>query len=124
MGKRIALPTDPPTRKRVKKGHHSAHLAFVRSLPCALCFRAGQSEPHHLLRVPNGKKGMGIKNGDEWSIPLCAVHHRALHLDGDEPLYLLAKSEYRLIDGPALAAVLWTVTGNSDAAIKFMVGGK
>ena len=120
MGKRIPTLNDPPKRKRVKNGRHNDHLAFIRSLPCAVCHRTAFTVSHHLLRVPGGKKGLGIKNDDRWAINLCDRHHLNLHLDGNEVRYLAQHS----IDGPALAALLWSVSGDREAAVAYMIGGK
>lgn len=59
-----------------------AWLAYVRQLPCLCC--QAPAEPHHLLRVPDGERGAGQKNGDRWAVPLCRLHHEELHRLGDE----------------------------------------
>ena len=57
------------------------HLKWVATLPCLICQRQ-PSDAHHLKRVqPNA---MGRKPGDQWVVPLCRIHHRALHDAGDE----------------------------------------
>jgi DNA recombination protein Rad52 len=57
------------------------HLKWVATLPCLVCQRQ-PSDAHHLKRVqPNA---MGRKPGDQWVVPLCRIHHRALHDAGDE----------------------------------------
>lgn len=30
---------------------------------------------------------MGLKSGDEFAVPLCAIHHRSLHAAGDEAVW-------------------------------------
>lgn len=59
------------------------YLMWVATLPCCVCKRHGPSECHHLLRG-TGQKGMGVKSGDNYCLPLCAECHRALHANGDE----------------------------------------
>jgi hypothetical protein len=86
------------------------HLAFVRQLPCCVCGR--DAEPHHLLRVPGGKRGMGKRNDDCWAIPLCRPCHSGLHLNGDEIGYLKEKK----IDGVEIAKQLFANTGDFDKA--------
>lgn len=43
------------------------HLAFVASLPCACCGIMGSSQAAHITRG-----GMGLKAGDDQTIPLCS----------------------------------------------------
>jgi hypothetical protein len=61
------------------------HLKSIRQLPCVIPFcGAIYCEAHHLLITPDRERGMGMKSGDNWAIPLCAKHHRQLHANGDE----------------------------------------
>ena len=46
---------------------------------------------------------MGRKVSDEWTVPLCATHHRALHSVGDEEKWW----KERQVDPIALAEQLW-----------------
>jgi hypothetical protein len=46
---------------------------------------------------------MGNKVSDEWSVPLCFTHHRALHTVGDEEAWWAEKG----IDAKAEALRLW-----------------
>ncbi len=46
---------------------------------------------------------MGRKVSDEWTVPLCATHHRSLHTVGDEERWWKA----RRIDPIAKAERLW-----------------
>jgi hypothetical protein len=57
------------------------HLAFVASLPCLVCGRA-PSHAHHLRFAQ--LRALGRKVSDEWVVPLCNLHHRALHDEGNE----------------------------------------
>jgi hypothetical protein len=71
-----ALPISAPRRVRDKE-----HLRYVASQPCLVC---GRSPGHaHHLRFAQ-PRAMGSKVSDEWVVPLCATHHRALHTVGDE----------------------------------------
>jgi len=69
-----------------------AYLMHVASIGCLICRAPAQA--HHLLRAPG--KGMGMKAGDNWCIPLCPKHHRELHASGDETGWL----DVYGIDGP------------------------
>jgi hypothetical protein len=68
-------PVKPP-RKRDK-----AHLRFVASQPCLVCGRA-PSDAHHLRFAQ--PRALGRKVSDEFTVPLCRVHHRENHRRGDE----------------------------------------
>jgi hypothetical protein len=65
-----------PIRKRSK-----AHLAFVASQPCVVCQKT-PCDAHHLkIAQP---KALGRKVSDEFTVPLCRVHHNELHRHGNE----------------------------------------
>ncbi len=66
------------TPKRVRD---KEHLRYVASKPCLICGRA-PSHAHHLRFAQ--PRALGRKVSDEWAVPLCATHHRALHGVGDE----------------------------------------
>jgi hypothetical protein len=84
-----------PKRIRAPK-----HLKWVATLPCLICQRQ-PSDAHHLKRVqPNA---MGRKPGDQWVVPLCRIHHRALHDAGDETRWW----ENKNIDALNTALELW-----------------
>ena len=89
------------------------HVDFVRTLPCVVTMREGDGvQPHHLLRVPTNERGASMKSGDDWTIPLWWEVHNALHNDGvDERTFLAEHGIY----GPALAALLFRLTGDEDA---------
>ena len=76
------------------------HLKWVATLPCLICQRQ-PSDAHHLKRVqPNA---MGRKPGDQWVVPLCRIHHRALHDAGDETKWW----ENNKINATEIASELW-----------------
>jgi hypothetical protein len=60
------------------------HLAFVAALPCLVCARA-PSQAHHLRFAQ--PRALGRKVSDEWAVPLCNLHHRALHDSGNEEIW-------------------------------------
>ena len=71
-----ALPIGTARRIRDKE-----HLCYVAQQPCLIC---GRSPGHaHHLRFAQ-PRALGRKVSDEWVVPLCATHHRALHGVGDE----------------------------------------
>lgn len=56
------------------------YLKTLRGTPCLVCSRG--SEAHHLQHV--GERGVGMKSGDNWAVPLCHDCHMSLHKFGDE----------------------------------------
>jgi hypothetical protein len=67
-----------PTPKRIRD---EPHLKFIASLPCLICGRT-PSQAHHLRFAQ--PRAMGKKASDEYVVPLCVLHHRALHDVGSE----------------------------------------
>lgn len=61
-------------------------MADVRSHGCCIC-KNPVADAHH-LRIIGHKRAAGMKNGDDFTIPLCRKHHEELHLFGDEALFL------------------------------------
>jgi hypothetical protein len=70
------LPTFRPRRIRDK-----AHLRRVAQQPCLVCGRL-PAHAHHLKFLE--PRGIGLKPSDAFAVPLCRLHHRALHDQGDE----------------------------------------
>ena len=70
----LAVPV--PRRYRNK-----AHLRYVAQQPCLLCSRK-PSDPHHLRYMQ--PRALGRKVSDEFSVPLCRIHHRLVHRVGNE----------------------------------------
>jgi hypothetical protein len=57
------------------------HLRYVAQQPCLVCGRK-PSDPHHLgFTQP---RALGRKVSDEFAVPLCRGHHRAVHRSRDE----------------------------------------
>jgi ERF superfamily len=57
------------------------HVKSVAQHPCLICGRR-PADAHHLRFVQS--KALGRKVSDEFTVPLCRGHHRALHRGGDE----------------------------------------
>jgi hypothetical protein len=59
------------------------YLAYVRTLPCVVCNKAGPSDAAHLRSASlwYGKRqtGLGEKPDDKWTLPLCRYHHTEQH---------------------------------------------
>ena len=90
-----ALPISAPRRVRDKD-----HLRFVASQPCLVC-RCSPGHAHHIRFAQ--PRAMGRKVSDEWTVPLCATHHRSLHSVGDEGKWWKARG----IDPIPLAERFW-----------------
>jgi hypothetical protein len=86
-----------------KRLRDTPHRQFVASQPCIVCGRA-PSHPHHLRFAQ--PRAMASKVSDEWLVPLCFLHHRALHDAGDEEKWW----EERQINAKAEAERLWRLT--------------
>lgn len=86
-----------PAPKRIRAPEH---LKWVASLGCTVCQRM-PADAHHLKRVqPNA---LSRKPGDQWVVPLCRLHHRALHEAGNETNWW----DKQKIDPVELAEKLW-----------------
>ena len=60
---------------------NAAHLRRVASEPCLICNRT-PSDAHHLQFAQS--RAMSKKVSDEYTVPLCRIHHRQLHQSGNE----------------------------------------
>jgi hypothetical protein len=79
------------------------HLRFVMQQPCLLCGRK-PSDAHHIRFVQ--PRALGRKASDEFSVPLCRSHHRAVHRAGDEKAWWKQAG----IDPIKVARQLWRHT--------------
>jgi hypothetical protein len=97
-GKKIdksVLTISEPKRIRCKE-----HLRFVASQPCLICGRA-PSHAHHIRYAQS--RGLSLKVSDEFTVPLCAVHHNHIHTTGKEREWW----QERHIDPLKIANALW-----------------
>jgi hypothetical protein len=86
-----------------KRYRNKEHLRFVAKLPCLICGRK-PSDPHHLRFTQ--RRALGRKVSDEFTVPLCRVHHRAVHRVGDERAWWQAAG----IEPVKVARRLWKQT--------------
>jgi DNA recombination protein Rad52 len=84
------------------------HLQFVGSCTCLVCGRL-PSHAHHLTFAQ--KRGLSMKVSDEFTVPLCAVHHDELHRSGSEQAWWQAKG----IDPETFAKDLWKQSRTSPS---------
>jgi hypothetical protein len=79
------------------------HLKFVTLQPCLLCGRR-PSDAHHLRFAQSA--AIGRRVSDEFTVPLCRLHHRALHRRGDEAAWWAEQH----LEPLAVAQKLWSHT--------------
>jgi hypothetical protein len=89
----------------VKSRRHRSkeHLRFVAKQACVVCGRK-HSDPHHLSFMQ--PRALGRKVSDEYVVPLCRIHHRAVHRVSDEQVWWTQQG----IDPVVVARSLWTST--------------
>jgi len=92
------LPVAAPRRYRNRE-----HLRYVAQQACLVCGRK-PSDPHHLgFTQP---RALGRKVSDEFAVPLCRGHHRAVHRSRDERAWWRQAG----IDPIKVARGLWKAT--------------
>jgi ERF superfamily len=109
--------TDPGRAKGIDKSilavatprryRNREHLRYVAQQACLICGRK-QSDPHHLRYLQ--PRALGRKVSDEFAVPLCRSHHRAVHRAGDEQAWWKAAG----IDPVKVARQLWRQTRLND----------
>jgi ERF superfamily protein len=106
--------TSPEPKKRSRSGVIRAlgktvrlrdkdHRKFVLRQPCLVCGRV-PSDPHHLTFIQ--PRGLGYRVSDEFTVPVCRIHHRELHRSGDEAAWWQKLN----IDPLPVALKLWQHT--------------
>jgi hypothetical protein len=115
-------PAPEPTALRVDKAdlalseprrHRDRdHLKFVTLQACLLCGRR-PSDAHHLRFAQNA--ALGRRVSDEFTVPLCRLHHRALHRRGDEAAWWVEQQ----VEPLPVAQRLWSQTRGNTAGLGF-----
>jgi hypothetical protein len=105
--------TDKSTVALSKPRRHrnKDHLRFVVRQPCLLCGRK-PSDAHHLRFIQ--PRALGRKSSDEFTVPLCRTHHRAVHRAGNEQGWW----ERAGIDPLKTARKLWKQTRIEDGKLQ------
>jgi hypothetical protein len=83
--------------------HQMVRLRVVAGQPCLICGRT-PSRAHHIRYAQS--RGLSLKVSDEFTVPLCAIHHHHIHSTGDERSWW----QDRNIDPLEVAAALWHKT--------------
>jgi hypothetical protein len=102
-GKRVGIDKSVLTIGEPKRYRDKAHLKFVASQPCLFCGRR-PCDPHHLRFAQ--ARALGRKVSDEFTVPLCRIHHRDLHRSRDEGGWWAKLG----IDAVRIARKLWIST--------------
>lgn len=79
------------------------HRKFVSKQPCVVCGRT-PADPHHLRFAQ--PRALGRKVSDEFTVPVCRLHHRELHRHGDEAAWWNGVN----VDPVPIALALWRHT--------------
>ena len=109
-----------PRQRRGKPTKNPDHLAWLRTLPCAvaadgLCNKAMEAAHIRYTDRKAGKLdvGMGERPSDHWAIPLCSYHHRlsdnAQHSQNEWTWWTAHN-----IDPVKLAMALYLASGNDE----------
>jgi hypothetical protein len=85
------------------------HRKFVTRQPCLVCGRV-PSDSHHLTFTQ--PRALGRSVSDEFTVPVCRIHHRELHRSGDEAAWWQKLN----IDPLPVALRLWQHT-RADAEL-------
>jgi hypothetical protein len=91
------------TLSEPKRIRSKDHLRFVAQQPCVICGRT-PAHAHHIRYAQ--PRGIALKVSDEFTVPLCAIHHRENHTTGDERRWW----QERKIDPLVVAQELWKAT--------------
>jgi hypothetical protein len=89
------------------------HRKHILRRPCLVCGRV-PSDPHHLTFTQ--PRALGRRVSDEFTVPICRLHHRELHRSGDEAAWWRRLN----IDPLPIALKLWqqTRSDNEPGAIQ------
>jgi hypothetical protein len=101
-----------PEPRRIRDRDHIRH---IMKQACLICGRR-PSDPHHLRFAQS--QALGRKVSDEFTVPLCRVHHREIHRCGDEAAWWNKTG----VDPTAAARAFWlkthplpSIIGHTDA---------
>ena len=102
---------------KMRRKRDKDHRAFVASKACLVCGRQ-PADAHHLRFAQ--PTALGRKVSDEFTVPLCRIHHRELHLRVDEVAWW---AQYP-IDPLRVARELWERSHTEDAPAAEIAGSQ
>jgi hypothetical protein len=91
------------------------HRTFVSHQPCLVCGRA-PTDAHHLRFAQ--PLALGRKVSDEFTVPVCRLHHREIHRQGDEAAWWKKAG----IEPLSAALTLWRQTHPLGATAERSIG--
>ena len=95
--------------QKERRLRNKAHLAFVAQQPCLICGRR-PTHAHHVRFAQ--RRALSLKVSDEYTVPLCAIHHGELHRVGDERQWWASVG---IVDPLSIARRFWLRTqGRED----------
>jgi hypothetical protein len=100
LGARVS----PEARPQAIRLRDKEHCKFVATQPCVVRGRK-PSEAHHIRFAQ--PRALGRKVSDEYTVPVCRLHHRELHRYGDEASWWA----WILLDPISLALSVWSRSG-------------
>ena len=101
----IIVPQRPAGRRRCVAAkairlRDKEHCRYITTQPCLVCGRT-PSEAHHVRFAQ--PRALGRKVSDEYTVPVCRLHHRELHRYGDEASWWVGVN----VDPLPVALELW-----------------
>jgi hypothetical protein len=102
-GARIRPEGASPISMKPRRIRDKDHIRFIARQPCTVCGRK-PCEAHHIRFAQ--LRALGRKVSDEFTVPLCRVHHRELHDQGDEAAWWSRAN----IDPMSIALRFWQQT--------------
>ena len=99
-GPRVKVDKSTLAISEVKRVRSKEHLKYVARQPCTICGRQPSHAHHVRFAQP---RGVGLKVSDEFTVPLCAIHHHQIHTVGDERQWW----QDRKLDPLMVARKLW-----------------
>jgi hypothetical protein len=101
-------PSAPSRRVVVKtiRLRDKEHCKYVATQACLICGRM-PSEAHHIRFAQ--PRALGRKVSDEYTVPVCRLHHRELHRYGDEASWWAGVG----VDPLSIALELWKLSPSS-----------
>ena len=103
-------PPAPSRRAAIKtiRLRDKEHCKYVATQACLICGRT-PSEAHHIRFAQ--PRALGRKVSDEYTVPVCRLHHRELHRYGDEASWWAGVG----VDPLPIALELWKLSRSSHS---------
>jgi hypothetical protein len=110
-GLRIRPEGANPISLRPRRSRDKDHIRFISRQPCTVCGRK-PCEAHHIRFAQ--PRALGRRVSDEFTVPLCRIHHRELHRQGDEATWW-GKAN---IDPMPIALRFWRQTATTGDVVE------